>query len=262
MRLILRSHDGQTENNENENQCQLKTQNRRKLEAIRRQQRQCGGNNSPPRPYFFSLLSTLWGPGRHQEPGRRKARSRNSFPALNAAAVVQALPAVQRILRKRELAILRQGKSKDSAGEIIPPRAPLIRLRRAFAAGRESIFEKAGKTKRRKVRKPRQAFFGLQTQCRRARLHPPAAGRPMFPLRGNIGEIGKDFQIFERMWCRPLLREKRVLVFGLFSPGKCVVSARSAAGNFRLQRRHFNALGPRAAFEWPGRRKARTLCLL
>ena len=39
-------------------------------------------------------LSTLWGPGRRQEPGRRQASSRNLLPALNAAAVVRAKQSV------------------------------------------------------------------------------------------------------------------------------------------------------------------------
>ena len=45
--------------------------------------------------------STLWGPGRRQEPGRRQAGSRNSLPSLSVAAVVQAMPSAQCVLRKR-----------------------------------------------------------------------------------------------------------------------------------------------------------------
>ena len=42
-------------------------------------------------------LPTLWGPG------RRQASSRNSLPALNAAAVVQAKQSAQRVLCKRDM---------------------------------------------------------------------------------------------------------------------------------------------------------------
>ena len=90
----------------------------------------CGGNNSPRTPLFLppgfagsagqderedyargqgggggvqseGRFSTLWGPGRRQEHGRRQARSRNSVPALSAAAVVQARQFVQHVLPKR-----------------------------------------------------------------------------------------------------------------------------------------------------------------
>ena len=49
-------------------------------------------------------LSTLRETRRHQESGRRQASSRDSLPASNAAAVVQEVKAIQRILRKRAAA--------------------------------------------------------------------------------------------------------------------------------------------------------------
>ena len=63
----------------------------------------------------------------------------------------------------------------------------------------ELVFEKGGEGRGSNAegRKSRQAPFGLQTQCRRVRLRPPAAGRPMFPRCGNIGEIGRNFRIVE-----------------------------------------------------------------
>ena len=47
--------------------------------------------------------------GRHQESAPTAARSRNSLPALNAAAVVQVPQAVQRVLRKRD--VVKAGRS-------------------------------------------------------------------------------------------------------------------------------------------------------
>ena len=58
-----------------------------------------------------NLLSTLWGPGRRQEPGRRQASSRNSFPALNAAAVVQVPQDVRRVLGRRDVVESGRGES-------------------------------------------------------------------------------------------------------------------------------------------------------
>ena len=53
-------------------------------------------------------------------------------------------------------------------------------------------FDKAGqKGERRKGRKSWRTLFGLQTQCRRARLRPPAAADRCFRLRGNIGVDGR-----------------------------------------------------------------------
>ena len=111
----------------------------------------CGGNNSPRTPLFLppgfagsagqderedyargqgggggvqseGRFSTLWGPGRRQEHGRRQARSRNSVPALSAAAVVQAMQFVQRVLRKRACVFF----GRPARSEIIPPRTPLF----------------------------------------------------------------------------------------------------------------------------------------
>ena len=90
----------------------------------------CGGNNSPRTPLFLppgfagsagqderedyargqggggecsrkAVFRRSGGPGRRQEHGRRQARSRNSVPALSAAAVVQARQFVQHVLPKR-----------------------------------------------------------------------------------------------------------------------------------------------------------------
>ena len=113
----------------------------------------CGGNNSPRTPLFLppgfagsagqderedyargqgggggvqseGRFSTLWGPGRRQEHGRRQARSRNSVPALSAAAVVQARQFVQRVLRKRACVFF----GRPARSEIIPPAPPCFCL--------------------------------------------------------------------------------------------------------------------------------------
>lgn len=64
-----------------------------------------------------------------------------------------------------------RGAAPDPGGEnnFPPPVSPCnFAARRALTAGRESIFEKAGKAERRKGRKSRQAPFGLQSLCRQA----------------------------------------------------------------------------------------------
>ena len=69
-------------------------------------------------------FSTLWGPGRRQEHGRRQARSRNSVPALSAAAVVQARQFVQHVLPKRACVFF----GRPARSEIIPPAPPCFCL--------------------------------------------------------------------------------------------------------------------------------------
>ena len=82
-----------------------------------------------------SRFSMLWGPGRHQEPGRRQARSRNSLPALSAAAVVQVPQAEQCVLRKRETAAA--GRSSDTERGSVPRvgRLPLFFSIQRFMPG-------------------------------------------------------------------------------------------------------------------------------
>ena len=61
-----------------------------------------------------AVLSTLWGPRPDfRQSAPTVASSRNSLPALNAAAVVQVTQTVQRVLRKRDVAVL--GKRKGRA---------------------------------------------------------------------------------------------------------------------------------------------------
>ncbi len=48
--------------------------------------------------------------------------------------------------------------------------------------------------------------FRAATSVQACALYPPAAGRPMFPLRGHIGVVGRDFQMVTPC-LRPKLRE-------------------------------------------------------
>ena len=148
--------------------------------------------------------------GRRQEPGRRPQAAAIHSRRSSAADVVQAMSqysvsCTNGTLRQNYFCTVRNNS----------PRAPLFRLAasprggRWRQEGRVSSKRRAGQRDRQKGRKSRQALFGLLSQCRRVLPHPPAAGRPMFPLRGNIGVVGKDFRIFERIQCRTFLGGQR-----------------------------------------------------
>ena len=91
---------------------------RKRFPDFLREHRGQGRNCSPER-----VLSTHWGPGRRQESGRRQARSRNSLPALSAAAVVQVPQSEQRVLRKRETAAA--GRLEDTPALTAQPEQSL-----------------------------------------------------------------------------------------------------------------------------------------
>ena len=94
------------------------------------------------------------------------------------------------------------------AGGIIPPAPPwfALRLRRAAGAVRMPMagLRKGGRAEGRGAEAGRLGgdFFGLQTQCRRVRLHPPAAADRCSRLRGNIGVDGRNFRIFGKRGAR------------------------------------------------------------
>ncbi len=94
-------------------------------------------------------------------------------------------------------------------------------------------------------------FFGLQTQCRRVRLHPPAAADRCSRLRGNIGVDGRNFQIFGKRGARSsgkpsLSANSRFLTLG--GPSFATYNRLSTLGRAVAGRAQpfFNARGPRA----------------
>ena len=92
------------------------------------------------------------------------------------------------------------------------PRAPLVRLAASPRGPREPCFEKAGRAEgRRKGRKARRRLYGLPSQCRRVRLHPPAVADRCSRFRGNIGVDGR---------ISGLLRERGAQCSGKPSPAK------------------------------------------
>ena len=96
---------------------------------------------------------------------------------------------------------------KGSAGGMIPPAPPrfALRLRRAADAVRTwkaVLREDRVKAKSRKGRKFRRALSGLQTQCRRARLRPPAVADRCPRFRGHIGVDGRISRCLREGWGR------------------------------------------------------------
>ena len=158
----------------------------------------CGGNNSPRTPLFLppgfaarqdkggrenscrAFFQRSGAPGDVRSPadGRKQAEFTSAVKRGGRRA---SLVSVQRVRSRRENVVLGHRKMSRHAGGIIPPAPPwfALRLRRAAGAvpGTEPGIRKGGRAEASgaKAGKARRALFGLQSQCRRARLRPPAA---------------------------------------------------------------------------------------
>ena len=139
------------------------------------------------------------------------------------------------------------------------PRAPLF-LPPGFAVRQVSCgrqwpcFEKAaGQGSGAKVGKARHTLFGLPSQCRRARLRPPAVADRCSRFSGHIGVVGRDCRIFKgegspKLWKNVVESRQSLLTFpaGLHLQRKAV-SQRSDGLSFATgQTAALEALGPRA----------------
>ena len=214
---------------------------------------------SPAPPCFFQLLVNARGnAGEVRSPRRRPQVAGIHFRRKTRRASCK--------FRVRTACPGQTGIGVTRAGEnvIIPPAPPwfALRLRRAAEradAGSRALKRRVDRGKVRKGRKSRRALFGPQPQCRRARLRPPAAGRPMFRCAQHRcgwkgfpdgGGARAGSTLWKTFVCEGQpsfndmagLRLQRTAVSR--SPDRLLFAAKQAT---------LNALGPRAAFERPGR---------